>query len=159
MPLFLLEELFDLLLELFDFLEEELPEDLFTPEELLDLLPEDLTLEDDLDFETPLLLLDEELELLTLEEPLLRLELELLFTEPEERLRFKSEPTLLLVFPEDELPLFVTFEDLTLEEVLVLESILLPLFVTSDEDLLLKEDPRVRLSFFWVNPLLLGPYE
>lgn len=92
-----MELLFDRLLDDEDLDLLELPEDLFTLDELLREVLEDLTLEEELDLETFPLLLDVELDLFTPEE--LRL------VEPEDLLTleelFLFDPELLVTLPED----------------------------------------------------------
>jgi hypothetical protein len=92
-----LELLFDRLLDDEDLDLLELPEDLFTLDELLREVLEDLTLEEELDLETFPLLLDVELDLFTPEE--------LLFVEPEDLLTLEElllfDPELLVTLPED----------------------------------------------------------
>jgi hypothetical protein len=91
-----LELLFDRLLDDEDLDLLELPEDLFTLDELLREVLEDLTLEEELDLETFPLLLDVELDLFTPEE--------LLFVEPEDLLTLEElllfDPELLVTLPE-----------------------------------------------------------
>lgn len=92
-----MELLFDRLLDDEDLDLLELPEDLFTLDELLREVLEDLTLEEELDLETFPLLLDVELDLFTPEE--------LLFVEPEDLLTLEElllfDPELLVTLPED----------------------------------------------------------
>ena len=92
-----MELLFDRLLDDEDLDLLELPEDLFTLDELLREVLEDLTLEEELDLETFPLLLDVELDLFTPEE--LRL------VEPEDLLTLEElllfDPELLVTLPED----------------------------------------------------------
>ncbi len=92
-----MELLFDRLLDDEDLDLLELPEDLFTLDELLREVLEDLTLEEELDLETFPLLLDVELDLFTPEE--------LRFVEPEDLLTLEElllfDPELLVTLPED----------------------------------------------------------
>lgn len=107
-----MELLFDRLLDDEDLDLLELPEDLFTFEELLRLVLEDLTLEEERDLETFPLLFDDEFDLFTPEE--------LLVEEPEDLLTLEElllfDPELLLTLPEDRLleSLDPTFPDLPL---------------------------------------------
>ncbi len=172
-----------MLLDLFD----ELPEDLLTAEERLLELEDRFTVADDreelrLRFMLELLLLfDPELRLTEPDdllreledlftvpddlfelllrftfEPLFLFDPELLFTVPDDLFLLLLEPTLLLEVEDDRL-LLVTLEDLTLDVLLVLESILLPVLV-SPEELLFRNEDLFPLSYFCVKPLLLGPY-